>query len=369
MLSSATNQEFVLDEEFEKKNDKLIVEMVEFYYLSPANTDNYYDKADALSRRFEKAQKLLQNYTDLHAQKKAELAKLRSFEGLLIGERGKFFKKTTGALVETFEQADKYTKYVDRMFSFLSDMTLVLKDLATLTEYNNKVVKQGRRPSPAEFGSISFLEKYLDEDFTFRDEGKIKDLFPYSGEVLERYRNYFAAYYAYEKAVYAKDYQSIDYKVNKLSRAAAELNIDSERLFGDKGDEMDKIYSDYQNKQVEVVRLIKEFKKKGQGKFLLFEAQEKFSEDLILCGVYANKTFGAMLQKDKKNPTAKNTKEIQEELSNYDPDTSDLDKQINEGSVTIVNSEDQIEFKCTDKNIGKTYSLTRDKIKPKTIEK
>jgi hypothetical protein len=279
---------------------------------------------------------------------------------LLLGNRGKFARQFIENQLNYYDVEIEGIKENIISDYLAKNIFAVMKDKIIMMDFDDKASVAPTTNYSRYFADIASLEKYTRSDFKFPKEDEIKELFPYGHEMLDNNREYMSAYYSVVKDYVAGDYESAAYKYSRIEEASLELNVDFDRLFSE-GEERE---NERAKKIIEYVvaknMAIKEFKKDNLGMYPLLPRVDGWKDDLELCQLYSYKAsyYNNVL---KKYPEAEDFESLITELAQLAPSTSQIDSDFDKAVVEFTNTDELIQFKCTDGEVSKAYTFTTTK--------
>lgn len=354
LYNQVTLEEIMLVEELEKQQLKL-------------DGAAYVDVAAATAERIKNMDDIInlnkisldmdENYLNKLEQNNKQFEEAKQKGWVLFGSTGKSYRAIVDAQLTYYNY--KIIKAKDRITadSYFIVIREVMKDsslfVSTMKKFENK---KGGYDFEGLFREVPFLSKYAESNFKYKDEERIKEMYPYGYEYIIKERDFFKVHYLILRDMYEGDNDSASYKLSRLGTLNAELNTDTERLFSD-GDEqnINKI-KDVIESTLEKIKIIKEFEKNGVSYPFLGKIAQ-WEEDLDLCSLYVYKTklYNSIT---KKYPEGSNFNDFVKELSTISPKTTDIDNDFSTNYVKFIQDEKNIEFVCIANNPEQAFTFT-----------
>jgi hypothetical protein len=293
-------------------------------------------------------------------ENKKDFEKFQVRANFLFGKRKNFVKDFITAQLKFYDNEIKDVEDGLIYLSVISNDLNAYKDSTILGFYakdtgsflNENAVKD-------KFRDIASLEKYTRDDFKFDNEDRIKEDYSYAYESLKKQQNYFKSTYLAIKDLVAGDKESAYYKFSRIGAEIADLGtIDRERMEKENQDKNIEIKKNLAQALLKRIQLLKEFEQNGLGTYSGLQTIDDWSMDLSACYLYLYKTDLYKKMKDEYPKKVSSLEDLQKELNQITPDTSDVDNSIPEGTVKVENKDNKLLiFTCKDESRDKTYEL------------
>ena len=325
-----------------------------------ASTEAQLKQFDELNGLVNQSLNNQENYIKTLENNRKKYDELRTRSNFLFGKKGKFTKQIISSQKEYYDTEIEIANEDLVSSTLLKNLLMVWKDRVVMDEYDLAATKDIETVYSRNFSDIATLEKYTRSDFKFQESDKIKELYPYGYDSLNKFKDYMASYYSVIKDYIGGDLESAGYKYSRLQETEINLNIDFDKLFDEGNERRKERGKKIISSTTEKVRLIKEFKENNLGSYPLLAPIGYWKEDLILCGVYEYK-IGYYNLITNKYPDANNFDNLLVQLSEVSPKTDSVDNKFDKSIVKYSNSDKEIKFECTDKEDGKSFSFTTEK--------
>ncbi len=293
--------------------------------------------------------------TNLEKDKK-EFENLIFVSKFLFGRPGDFLRKFLENRLNYYKEETEAANQGIVEGYLVKNIFTVARDKIIMNKFDKKASGSPKTNYPKYFADIATLEKYTNNSFKFPEEDKIKELYPYGYETLINNKNYMNAYYSVVKDYVAEDYESALYKYSRIQEGYLKLNVDFDRLFGERDEENKEKAKRIIEYVANAIKAIKDFRMNNLGLYPLLPRIDSFKEDLELCQLYSYKT-GLYFNTLKKYPKASDSATLVEELTQLPPSTSVVDDKFDMNVLNYTNNDELIKFECVDKQANKTYTF------------
>lgn len=313
---------------------------------APKNIDEYVELQKDIFDRFEKNMVTRFSERKLAAATLADhQSKYKTFES----NRLRYFSSQSSKLARalTSSRQSFYAKELEDIdrnevtAQYMVNAYELRKDDMVLGSFMGKMRSMNETQLSNSFSSISGLEKYSRDDFAFRDGEKIKSLFPYSYESLEKQRKVLKSSYLAIKDLVSGNVESAAYKFSRLRQDMTDVSsIDQERLSKDGQTQSLAIKQSLVESLLGSIRSTRDL---------------GWQTDLPACYLYLYKIDQYQIVNDK-YPNVQSFIDLRQELSGLTPDTADIDEQINPDKFIYSTTDKDITFTC--KLDDKTYTFS-----------
>lgn len=354
-------QELAIVEKSNKESEEALDLIVELFSDENLDLEEQLLLFDEIDGKANFAISHSKEYLSTLETNKKEYAKLKPVSKLLIiGKRGKFLRKYLENQISYYDkeiEGAKESVVGDYLFK---NMFSVMKDKAVMIDFDEKASVAPTTNYSKYFSDVASLEKYTRGDFKFPEEDRIKELYPYGYEMLTNNREYMKAYYSVVKDFVAENYESAAYKYSRIEETYLELNVDFDRLLSEgeeRGNERTKKIIEY---VVAKNKAIKDFENQNLGVYPLLPEISGWKDDLELCQLYGYKAgyyYGVL----KKYPEAEDFESLVTELAQLAPSSSSIDSEFDKEVIGFINTDEVMQFDCTDKEADRTYTFTTTK--------
>ena len=252
-------------------------------------------KTEALYTYFE-----LRGHTNLFASRQDEYIKMLEFNKsqfdtllkwskLIVGQRRRLLSQLITNQLKYYQDeiilARKHKLYQDLLFNIY----LIKDDNSVLQNYMDKTSDQDVALGYY-FDDLSVLHKYTQSDYKLRSEDEIAGIYPYSYEMLDKFRKYFSSIYSVAKDSASLDDESAMYKFSKVVDNYAELNIDQEQIGRENSEEDIGLNKEIVELFFKQFLIIEELNNSNLFNYPLVKNPSKFKRDLHLCRMYEYKS-------------------------------------------------------------------------------
>ncbi|OGG24146.1 hypothetical protein A3A79_03065 [Candidatus Gottesmanbacteria bacterium RIFCSPLOWO2_01_FULL_43_11b] len=266
--------------------------------------------------------------------------------------RAKFFfsNKEYQELLQTLTDSYGERKYIRDVNSIRIDFILnlfeVLRDFEIAQDHYRKYGSSSFETIGDTYGELSSLEKYAQNDFSFKNQEAIKEKLSFEFDVLTRYREYLKSYYVVLRDLARGNYDTASYKRGKLATDSYNLAIDWDRLWRDSdavvSNKTKSLLSSYLTQWEAVNDLGKDFS----------------SLDLLLCRIYSTKLDLYSIVTDKESH-ATSSGDLLLDLSSVAPKTTDLDKLVDASIIEYAYATDSATlFTCHNRKTNESYTFS-----------
>lgn len=342
----ADRQELVLTEEQGKLSNRILDLFGEFVN-SDIPAEEQFRLFDELNGLADQSINNQETYLKTLKSNRDKYEDVGARSSLLLDKRGDFAKKYLASQDVYYQTEIESTEESLVSDALIKNLLTVVEDRVVMDEYETN--------TPQYFSQIASLEKYTRNDFVFAESDKIRMLYPYGHEVLDRYKVYMSSFYSVIRDEVGKDSKSANYKRIKLAQTKLNLNIDFDKFFNEGENRRRERGQKIIKSTAQKVQLIKEFKEKRLGVYPFLPIINQWKEDLALCGIYSYKT-GYYNLITNKYPEAANFDQLLVELSEVAPKTDEVDKKFDKSIMRFSNSDSEMSFECTDRDDGRTFT-------------
>jgi hypothetical protein len=356
LYNSSWNQELSLVEA-ENKNSKDFGDLLQKVMTSKTYRGDFIANYEELIGKLRLVIANQEEYSNAIEANKQKYDQINT--AFFFADRGEFVKKLIDDQLKYYTHEADNSNYSDASDWLGLNLLNVWKDQAIVDIFSSIISKDPLSSIPQYFPSISPLEKYTSNSFKFDHEDLIKQYLPNGLRSLNRYKAYFSSYYSVAKDVVNGDYESVQYKLSKLTESRTNLNVNFTDLFDEGKDKRIENAKTIIQLLSDEGSLIKNFRQRGLDKYPLLASVSDWDEDLVLCKMYEYKS-SVYHSITTKYVSSKTVKELLIELSTVPPNTGAVDNQFDISILNFTNNDKAIVFKCTG-NLNKTYTFETTK--------
>jgi hypothetical protein len=284
-----------------------------------------------------------------------QVQKLRKRTNLLFGK----VKSLSNDLLTTAEifysdeiTSEKKSKAFSEAFNVIIQQ---IQDYGLSLQHAALISKSGTNPV-----DISRLEKYSRSDWTYNDKDQIQSFYPYTYEIIQRYKNYLGGYYLLYKDIVKQNYESATYKYSKFADSYTDLSVDWSRMGSDNAQKDVENTKTTLGQALKMVELFYSFNNQKLGRYPFTKEAMFVINDPLLCNLYVVKT-GLYQSIKYEYPKANKFSDLLTNLSSIAPKTEGLDRLFDKSTLNYSSDEKEMTFICKDKQLNRDYTFVISK--------
>lgn len=360
-LNSETVPEELLIVEKSNKNSGEVVDLfVDLFSEENKSLGKQLDLYEKLDGKSNLAIDYSEEYLDTLEKNRKKFKKIEFASNLLIGKRRELARQFLINQIKYYDEEIEVAKEGVISDYLAKNMFSIMKDKTTMMDFEEIASAAPETNYSYYFADIASLEKYTRSDYKLPKEDEIKNLYPYGHEMLINNKDYMEAYYSVVKDYVGGDYESAAYKFSRIEETYLELNIDFDRLFSEGEERKNKRAKKIIEYVVAKNKAIKEFERSNLGVYPSLPKINGWKDNLELCQLYSYKAalYNNIL---KKYPDAEDFEGLVEELAQLSPSTTSVDSDFDKETINFTNTDEVIQFECTDREADKTYTFVTKK--------
>jgi cell division protein FtsB len=299
---------------------------------------------------------------ELLKSNRQKYAALSAKSKYLFGQRGQYVSDIETNMSRYYDKLIQAEEDAMVQSYLLQNILPIWADTLKIGEFRLKTTKNPKIEIPKYASDVRDFAKYTRSDFTFREEAKMKDMYPKVYTYLINNKKLLAGFYQLVNDYTAGDMESVAYNAKSLDELAKIVDEDTTVVFEENKDKRKDRAEEILKHALKAIESIKSIQTENLNTYPVTARLNKWNEDVTLCKMYDLKI--SIFKEDTNNlPKATTVDDLLAELSTIPPKTDHLDKIIDKNNIKYAVNQETVTLSCTDPLHNKIfmYDIPKDK--------